>query len=153
MVFEISKNDLNFAIGAVAGFLTNHFTRYLSLDGMPAIQFRDKADNYVWGFGVNNGITLGAGAGLYVGGKYLMKKGGEKGETLKQMGKGWLFYFVMEKFLVEPMQYMYVVYHPPGLTGSVIPLAKPLSQTPQNMTRTVMPITTPMATSKYTITA
>ena len=106
-----------FATGATASFFFDHFARY-ALNPMPAYVIWDNyvdpitklpAPRYVWGYGLNNGMTLGAGAAIYAVGKY------KKKEQLKNFGKGWLFYTILDKFIVQPMQYNYVINPPPKI--------------------------------------
>jgi len=97
-----------FAAGATASFFFDHFSRY-ALNPMPAYIIADDKGRYVWGYGLNNGITLGTGAAIYAVGKY------KKKEQLKNFGKGWLFYTILDKFIVQPMQYNYVINPPPPI--------------------------------------
>jgi hypothetical protein len=71
-----------YAIGAVAGFLFNHVAAYIPSPPNYAIVARDAKGTYIWGFSVNNALTLGAGTGLYAVGKYKHK------DTVKNLGKG-----------------------------------------------------------------
>lgn len=95
-----------YALGAVGYALTRTGARY-ALNPMPAYQVRDNNNNYVWGFGVDNAITAAVGAGIYAVGKF------KKKETIKNVGKGWLLNFAVEKFVSEPLNYVTILYPPP----------------------------------------
>lgn len=99
-----------YAVGAVGSFLFNHFSRYIPPPTNQAYVVRDAQGRYIWGFSTNNALTLAVGALAFLGGKW------KRITAVKNVGKGWLLYFGMEKFLVEPMQYTYVT-NPPRYIG------------------------------------
>jgi hypothetical protein len=124
---NIMKSDFaQYAIGAVTYAVARTGARY-ALNPTPAYQIFDNNGNYVWGMGVDNLITAAIGGGIYAVGKF------KKMPIAKNVGKGYLLQFVVEKFVSEPLNYVNTLYPPPPFQAMGKTAYSASSYTPQAM--------------------